>query len=132
MAVEVIWDNDEQTVIRYRLVGAWTWEEIRVAAATSNTMLDAAGRKIDFIYDMQGSTALPQNAITRMRGFIGKEHPLTGRSVVVGAGKSMLIMLARSILGAVKKLYGTDWNFAFADTLDEARGLLDRQGVGSV
>src|SRR5262245_55800077 len=124
MAIRVEWDNDEKTVIRYVIESPWTWEEMRIAADTSNVMLDEVGRKVHFIYDMQKSTRVPEGALTHLSRFIGKEHRLTGQAVVVGASKAGAMQLARGILGMAQKLYKADWGFQFADSLEEARNRL--------
>jgi hypothetical protein len=123
MGIRVEWDNNEQTIIRYSLEGHWTWDDLLTAVATSNAMLDAAGRKIHFIHDATTSKGVPNGALTHLRRFIGKEHPNTGRSVIVGA-QGNAIMLARGLLGMVDRFYKKDWDFMFADTVGEARELL--------
>ncbi len=123
MAVRVEWDNKEKTVIRYSLEGQWTWDELLEAVATSNAMLDAAGHKIHFIHDASNSKGIPNGALSQLKRFIGKEHPNTGHSVIVG-GRGSAIMLARGLLGMVDRVYKKDWAFMFADTLEEARAML--------
>src|SRR5262249_20124301 len=130
MPIQVVWDNDDKTVIRYIIEGNWTWDEMLEAVKTSNAWLDAAEGKIHFIHDMRGSTAIPSGALTQLRRFIGKEHPKTGQSIIVGAQKSTTVLFAQSLLNMIHKIYKRDWGFQFTDTLEEARALLQkREGV---
>ena len=121
MPIQAVWDNDEHTAIRYVIESHWTWEEMNAAVATSNAWLDTVDRKIDFIHDMSRSEGIPSGALTQLKRYIGKEHPNTGRSVVVSAQKSLANSVARGLIDMVRKLYKRDWGFMFADSLEEAR-----------
>jgi hypothetical protein len=121
MPIQAVWDNEEHTVIRYVIEGHWTWDEMNAAVATSNAWLDAADRKIDFIHDMRQSEGIPGGALTQLKRYIGKEHPNTGRSVVIGAQKSIANSVGRGLLDMVQKIYKRDWGFMFAASLEEAR-----------
>jgi hypothetical protein len=124
MPIQVMWDNDNYTVIRYVLGEEWTWAEMRVAVADSNAMLDEVDYKIHFIHDAREVISVPSDMLFQLRRLIGKEHPNTGNSVIVGTKKSSVIILARSLLAVIDRVYKKDWGFQFADTLEEARGLL--------
>jgi hypothetical protein len=121
MPVQAVWDNEEHTTIRYVIEGDWTWDEMNAAVATSNAWLDELDRKVDFIHDMSRGTGVPSGAITQLRRYMGKEHPNTGRSVVIAAKKSLANSVAQGILDTVQKIYRRDWGFMFADSLEEAR-----------
>ena len=116
--------DEDHTTIRYIIEGRWTWAEMNAAVAVSNAWLDAAGRKIDFIYDMSQSEAIPSGALTQLKRYIGKEHPNTGHSVVIGPQKSVTNSIARGLLDMVQKLYKRDWGFMFAASLEEAHARL--------
>jgi len=126
MPVQVVWDNDDHTIIRYTLDEDWTWEDMRAAVVISNKMLDGVDHKVHFIHDATAVTGLPSDMLSQLRTFIDKEHPNTGQSVIVGAKKSAVIILAQSLLAMIHRLYKKDWGFMFADTLDEARGMLTK------
>jgi hypothetical protein len=121
MPIQAVWDNEDHTIIRYVIEGHWTWDEMNAAVAVSNAWLDRANRKIDFIHDMSQSEGIPSGALTQLKRYIGKEHPNTGRTVVIGAKKSVTNSVAKGLLDMVHKLYRRDWGFMFADSLEEAR-----------
>jgi hypothetical protein len=121
MPIQAVWDDEAHTIIRYVIEGHWTWDEMNAAIATSNAWLDAADHKIDFIHDMSRSEGIPAGALTQLKRYIGKEHPLTGRSVVIGPQKSVTNSVARGLLDMIQKLYKRDWGFMFADSLEAAR-----------
>lgn len=124
MPIQVVWDNDDQTVIRYIIEGKWTWGEMLAAVAASNAMLDAAEGKVDFIHDMSASAGIPGGALSNLKRFIGKEHPRTGQSVIVSGGRSTSVLFAQGLLNIVDKIYKRDWGFHFADSLEQARQYL--------
>ena len=121
MPIQAVWDDEQHTVIRYVIEGHWTWDEMNAAVAVSNAWLDEANRKIDFIHDMSRSEGIPNGALTQLKRYIGKEHPNTGRSVVIGPQKSVTNSVARGLLDMIQKLYKRDWGFMFADSLESAR-----------
>jgi hypothetical protein len=127
MSVQVVWDNEERTIIRYIIAGKWTWGEMLEVVQISNSWLDEVSHPIHFIHDMSEGKAIPAGAITQLRHFIGKEHPLTGMSVMVDAQNSTMMIFARSLLNMVYKIYQPKWPFLFVDTLDEARTVLAKQ-----
>jgi hypothetical protein len=129
MGIRVVWDNEEQTVIRYIFENDWAWEDVRVAAETSNKMLEEIARVTHFIYDTSQISRVPQGALTHLRRFVGKEHPLTGRSVLVGAPKTGGVQFARGLMRMMQRVYKADWRFVFADSLDEARAILAEHPV---
>jgi len=124
MPIQAVWDDEAHTIVRYVIEGHWTWDEMNAAIAVSNAWLDEANRKIDFIYDLSRSEGIPNGALTQLKRYIGKEHPNTGRSVVIGPQKSVTNSVARGLLDMVQKLYKRDWGFMFAASLDEARAKL--------
>jgi hypothetical protein len=121
MPIQAVWDNEEHSIIRYIIEGTWTWDEMNAAVAISNAWLDTVDRKIDFIHDMSRSEGIPGGALTHLKRYIGKEHPNTGRSVVIGAQKSIANSVGRGLLDMVQKIYKRDWGFMFAASLEEAR-----------
>jgi hypothetical protein len=121
MPIQAVWDNEQHTIIRYVIEGQWTWEDMNAAIATSNAWLDEVDHKIDFIHDMSQSEGIPNGALTHLKRYIGKEHPNTGRSVVIGPQKSVTNSVARGLLDMIQKLYKRDWGFMFAESLDDAR-----------
>jgi hypothetical protein len=129
MGIRVVWDNDEKTIIRYIFESEWAWEDIRTAANISNAMLDEIGRVTHFIYDTSQSKRVPDGALTHLRRYIGKEHPLTGHSVLVGAPKTSGVLLARGILSMMQRVYRAGWRFSFTESLEEARALLAQHPV---
>ena len=124
MPIEAVWDDEAHTIVCYVIEGHWTWDEMNAAVAVSNAWLDVADHKVDFIHDMSRSEGIPAGALTQLKRYIGKEHPNTGHSVVIGPQKSVTNSVARGLLDMVQKLYKRDWGFMFAASLEEAHAKL--------
>lgn len=124
MGVQIRWDNEEHTVLHFEMTDPWTWEQMHEAINTSTVMLDTVNHKAHFIFDLGGSHTVPSNALTQLRMLMRKSHPNSGASVIVGAQKTAFMRFARSLLEMAHKLNKAQWQFFFADTLDEARTIL--------
>jgi hypothetical protein len=131
MAIQVIWDNPEQTIIRYIYDGRWTWEDLARARDEVHRMLDTVDYRVGIIVDVQKSSMLPSGALTRARQMATatpKYHQNEGSTVIVGANT-----LIRSLFDMFRKIYTTlSGNIVidFATSLDEARRILRNQGMG--
>ena len=68
MAINVTWDNEEKTILRFTYEGPWDWEEFYASMAEGYAMMDAVGCKVDHIYDISNSPMLPKNAICARAG----------------------------------------------------------------
>src|SRR6185369_4744326 len=122
MPVTNIWDNDEKTIIRMEVSGRWTWDEMYAASTAGYAMLDSVNHVVYPIIDFSGSLGMPNNAITHARNMMGKQHPRTGMSVFVGAN-TLFVSLWR-VFVRLYALMSREQDFTFANSLDEARGLI--------
>jgi hypothetical protein len=127
MGIEVIWDNPEQTIIRYIFDAKWTWHDLLAAVDQSDAMLNEAGHVCHFIYDIRLSTAIPDGALTYLKRFVGKKRANTGVQVLLGSEKSRALNLAEALMGILQKVYRPDWGLVFAESLDEAHRRLAEQ-----
>src|SRR5690349_8975095 len=127
MGIEVIWDDEAKTVIRYILDGAWTWGDLKDAVATSNGMVEEVDYLVHFIYDSRTSAGVPPNALYSLRGLIGKGHKRTGYSVIVTHSKGGMLMLAKNLVQLTERLYRPRWAMGFTTTLEEAREMFAAQ-----
>jgi hypothetical protein len=122
MSVKVDWDNPEKTTLRYQFEGHWTWAEFRAALNQVIATLDTAEHSIDMIADMTASKGIPPGVFTHVQQVAEMAHPKAGLTVFVGMG-----MLLEAFANAFQRIYpksAAKYKFAFAHTLDDARGLL--------
>ena len=127
MSIQVVWDNDEKTIIRYTYQGQWTWDELAAVLEEAYALLDTVDHPVDFIIDLRQSVLLPKDALRHGERVAQAVHPNEGRSVVVGAN-----MLVSRLADVFYKIYRrTSKQFRFVATLDEAYALLSNDTANS-
>jgi hypothetical protein len=85
-------------------------------------MLDTVDHTVYPIIDFRESKGIPASSITHSRNIMGKQHPRTGMTVIVGAGA--LYVNLWNILLRVYSLFSREQDFKFVNTLEEAHNLL--------
>jgi hypothetical protein len=66
MGVKVVWDNDEQTILRVEFAGLWTWDDFCVVANHGLDLIQQADHRIGLIACYhQGDTMLPTGLFRR-------------------------------------------------------------------
>jgi hypothetical protein len=121
MSVNMTWDNDEQTIIRYIIGDPWTWDELYEAIQQAHLLIDAADHSVHSIIDMSGAHILPRNPLMHGKKMSrGDRLSNAGKIVFVGAN-----VFLRSLMDVFRRVHPTRLeNIAFVATLDEARALL--------
>ncbi len=123
MPIQVAWDNDEQTVIRYDFQGSWSWSDYSQAVEEADRMMLSVDHTVDAIANLQHSRGLPTGAIHHVRRTITKAPPQLG--VIVIAHPSLFVQAMTTAFNRVYPHLGE--RILLADTLDEARALIARR-----
>ena|SRR5688572_29295682 len=120
MPIEVVWDNAEQTVLRFDYSTPWTWEDLRHAVQTASDMSRDMQRVVSVINDVSHASALPDGALVTFRGIARVTPDNTGLIVVAGGG-----MLVDAMISMFRRLSGSQAaNWRTAKSLDEARAMV--------
>lgn len=125
MSVNIVWDDAEQTILRYDIGRQWTWDELRAGREDVFQIMDSAqsDRIYAIIHFKEHKINLPDGGLQRFREFIGYSHPKAALTIIVGANRLM-----KSVAGTMKSAYtrftGRSVDFAYADSLDEARHII--------
>ncbi len=128
MGIEVRWDNEAKTIIRYIYDGRWTWEELDGARDAAAKLEESVSDRINVIVDVQNSKLLPNGTISRARQVATTapaSHPKEGITVIVGAGA-----FVRSIYDVMHKVYPEiiqRRGLFLAKSLDEAHSIIERE-----
>ena len=119
MNIEVVWDNDQKTILRYIYGKSWTWADFNSAAKLAYDMLDTVDQKVSVIMDFQNANIIPQGAITQVqRAFSTPRHANIGTTLIVGSSANTFL---QAIAGVGRKLSrSNDWQLTFVSTLPEA------------
>lgn len=119
MNIDVMWDNETKTIIRYLFKNGWNWDDYFAAIKAAGELLDTVDHKVDIVMDFHSANMIPQGAITQVqRAFSHPRHPNIALTIFVGANAFI-----RAIEGIGRKLAPSaaqKWDLAFAATLEEA------------
>lgn len=82
MSVDVAWDNEEQSILRYSFAGDWTWNEYRPALQKGREMMQSVSpRKVCIFNDMSQVKRFPPNFISTAHNVIGSRPENMGQAV---------------------------------------------------
>lgn len=119
MGIQIEWDNEEQTTLRWVVDGPLVWEDYKAATDESYQMYDTVEHQVCVIFDIQKMTEIPGNTLARLPQISSDTHPRVDYMVVVGAGN-----FARHIGKIFAAVYG---RMDFASTLEEARAMITKR-----
>lgn len=123
MPVNAAWDDAAHTIIRYELIGNWTWDEYFATRETLNAMLDSVSHPIYVIIDVGQMRGVPMNALSEMargtqRAQAQRPNWAGGYFVGVNPLFRTLFNVFRRINPQMAARYQT------AETLEEARRMI--------
>src|SRR5258708_3010123 len=125
MPVQVSWDDDAQTIIRWDYAGKWAWTEVSSAFERVNQMMHSVQHPVSIIHDLTQSAGLPGGALRNGERFTTGLAENWEISVVVGSGT-----FAESMLNIFRKVYAKLGDrYKTAPTLDEARAVIARHKI---
>lgn len=120
MPVDLLWDNEQQTALRYRVEGRWNWEDLFAAIAQAHAWMDQCTQPIDILIDMRMAATIPSGPFWQAKHMAAIKHTLTQHIVFVGAGKTIqafVEVFRRTTHRSLSHLH-------FVDSLAAARTLL--------
>ena len=117
MKIEVAWDDEDNTVIRYTFMPGWTLEEFhQVFDSVSDMIGQSPHRVIGIIVDDSQGANPPSNALGAFRRTVSRgKLPLA----IVGAGRMSKILMKVAEEATTNKR-----PIFYAKTLEEARCIL--------
>ena len=117
MGINILWDNEEQTIFRFDLDPQWTWDELFAAKKQAHAMVSMVSHKTVTIIDAPHTTSLPPNLLVNARSALRNNHPNT--LVVIFVATNPFVLSAFSTMSGF--LRSISLRLEFAPTLDEAR-----------
>ncbi len=120
MNIEVSWDNDEKTIIRFAYGNNWTWEDYRAASETSRQMMRSVDQTVDLIADYSNGSPPPLDALMKYRRAMATLPENSGLVVIVGG--SYFINTLVSIFSGVYRSLGEA--LVIANSVEEARSII--------
>ena len=120
MGVQVSWDNDDKTVIRYDLAGRWQWEEFYPKYQQAVEMIAPLDHKVDFIVNPADEVTrrgyAPPNILSRLWDLNKRSPANVGTTYVIGSP------LLKALYSVAMKVYpALSKNYVYVSSLEEAR-----------
>jgi len=70
MGVQVQWDNEARTILRYDYQGRWKWEQVYEAVNEAYRMIETVPHPVAVMIDMTESAGIPPGALTHGRSLL--------------------------------------------------------------
>lgn len=117
MSVTVMWDNEDQTVIRFNFESPWTWAEQQQAIDQANPMVESVTWTVDFICDVTNGPQVPLGYPMKYLRLTAERLPKNaGATIIVGASGPL-----RALLIAILKVFANlKPRIIFASSLEAA------------
>jgi hypothetical protein len=120
MAIQVYWEDDSKTIVRYDFEGTWTWDDLYKVFYQALAMETSVSHRVDVILDMRQSGRIPHNALTHIKNISDKEPPNIGLSVFVTSNRFLI-----SLYNVGIKFYNKiGYYFRLTSTIEEAHALI--------
>lgn len=128
MAIELFWDDDEQTVFLAEFTGDWSWEDLHKTLSTIKKISQERGQNFGAILDLRQGLRLPNGSFLSKEGLAQFQRLLAlndgasekGPMVILGMNK-MVKMVFDAVANLDKSLSN---DVFFADNEAEARRLI--------
>ncbi|MEM9953216.1 MAG: hypothetical protein AAFV93_13645 [Chloroflexota bacterium] len=128
MAIELFWDDENQSVLLAEFNGKWTWDELHKLITKIKSLSDERGEIFGAILDLRNGMHLPggnlfsRESLDQFKQLVslGGEDDKKGPVVVLGVN-GVVKMIFDAIKNVDKSIIE---DVAFAKTEDEARRLI--------
>jgi len=120
MAIQIVWDNPEQTVIREVFDARWTWDDFDAAKTQIDSLIQGVPHLVGLIFDLPANVFFPRNALTHGKKFVDTLHPQIYLLVLASSNT-----LLRALFDMFKKVYPlAAKRVRWLATVDDAREFL--------
>jgi len=124
MAIDLFWDDEEQTVMLAEFSQKWTWDDLHTMLDTIQTLSRQRGQIFGAIIDLRGGMTVPGGSVFNREGLAQFRRMLAQNNG--GAKGPMAIVgmngMVRAIFDAVSSMdRKLTEDVYFADSLEDAR-----------
>src|SRR5688572_13038796 len=121
MPIQLVWDNENKTTLRYIYTGKWTWDELHLSITEGQRLMQSVEYKVHLIIDLSDSRLIPSGSFTsQIRGASSRMPDNTGLVVIVG--NSLMLKVIQKVMSVIP---GRESKKGFVlSTLEEARHLI--------
>lgn len=119
MAIQVMWDEELEHVIRWTYIGAWHWKDFEDAWQETAVLLGDSTLKCELILDVTQTSWVPRGNLFTFRAKYNRPYRRIGRMIIVGASSWL-----SGMWNVFCRLYAPSYVAEFVATLAEARALV--------
>jgi hypothetical protein len=125
--IQVLWDNDAKTIIRWDFKGAWTWEDWYMSANRALELRDTVIEHpvVPAIFNLKSSGPVPMGALPHARAAI---EMMDQRDYVVLANTSGFVHSLAEIFRVLNSTFAH--KVLIARTVEDARTLIAERRAG--
>jgi len=129
MAINITWENDEQTILLCNFDAQWTWDELYAVVDEVKRITDNSPTTVAAILDISSGMTIPggnflsPTSLENAKRLITLSEGGTGPLMIVGA-TGLIKMVYETFKGIDKRAAAA--NITFVDTLAQARAHLAR------
>jgi hypothetical protein len=105
MNIEVRWDDEQKSIIRWTFPKQWTWDEFYSALQGSRALVRQQNHIVDVIVDMSISELFPRNLMTQSQVTLQTSSLNIGIIVVIGWNP-----LLRTAFNSFQRVYRSNFN----------------------
>jgi hypothetical protein len=91
-SVEIKWDNEQKTILRYVFIGDWTWDEYLERLNEGRTMMAEIDHPVCVLNDMQKMGKLPPNFASTAKSVISSRPKNTGLAIFLTSNAFFKVM----------------------------------------
>lgn len=95
MGVQVMWDDEAQTILHYKMEGRWRWNELYTAVKDGHTLNSNTSLNVYAIVNLESSLGIPPSAVAQFGTLSTLKRPNT-RIVVFVAGGGFVSALIKT------------------------------------
>ncbi len=123
MPINILWDNEQKTIIRFDFIGNWDWDEYWHCVERSNAMLSEVEHPVNTIANLHESAGLPTGSIQQIKRTFDQAPRNLGIIVINQGG-----MFVRVMASAFARVYQRQSQRIFlAESLESARAIIEVQ-----
>ncbi len=92
MSIELFWEDDAKTILRFNFVGGWTWDDYYPLHEQGNQMAQAIPHIVHSIVDLRQNRSVPTNTITHLTNIANRQIPNAGLKVIITNNRFLHIL----------------------------------------
>jgi len=120
MSVEITWIDEEKTIMKYDMIGTWSWDDFYPVYDRAIVEEKAQNHTVYIVVDLRQSKSMPPNMLTHVKNISDHQPDNVGVNVIISNNRFIKMMFDIAVRMHSKIAH----YFQIAHTLDDAIGLI--------